>query len=118
MGAPISSCAWPRPAGAQHVLLLGPGCPFNAGEETENFARDIAIEAPSKIVGDTQDAHVLPNLVEDFHDVKEVLFFPPLNLMLIFYSLLLQTWGAHFGRLQGLRRIYDPRNKLKGAIST
>ncbi|KAK5703397.1 hypothetical protein LTS12_028335, partial [Elasticomyces elasticus] len=97
VGAPISSCAWPRPAGAQHILLLGPGCPFNAGEETENFARDVAIKAPSKIVGDTQDVHVIPNLVEDFHDLKEI-------------------WGAHFDRLQGLRRVYDPRNKLKGAI--
>lgn len=91
MGAPISSCAWPRPAGAQHILLLGPGCPFNAGEETENFARDVAIKAPSKIIGDTQDAHVIPNLVEDFHDLKEVFFFFSALELIAAYLLIITT---------------------------
>lgn len=76
VGAPISSCAWPRPAGAQHILLFGPGCPSTAGSEAENFVRDAAIEAPSKIVGKTQDVCIIPNTRENFHDPKMVCFTP------------------------------------------
>ncbi|KAL9070533.1 MAG: hypothetical protein Q9161_004830 [Pseudevernia consocians] len=40
----------------------------------------------------------LPNTIEDFHDTKKI-------------------FGDHYGRLQELKRKYDPGNKLKGPIN-
>ncbi|KAJ5558519.1 hypothetical protein N7535_008734 [Penicillium sp. DV-2018c] len=67
-----SECAWPRPAGSKHVLLLGPGCSVDAGVEEEDVARQLAIKAPEEILGKGADIHLLPAGVEDFHDVRNV----------------------------------------------
>lgn len=66
------SCAWPRPSGMKHVLLLGTGCPSDAGPAKEKLARDLAIQAPSRILGDKAEIHVLPNGLEDYHDPTQV----------------------------------------------
>ncbi|ODM21299.1 hypothetical protein SI65_04352 [Aspergillus cristatus] len=93
-----TSCAWPRPIGTKHILLIATGSPSTAGEDKEYLARDLAIHAASKILGEDAEKHYLPNGFEEFHDPKKI-------------------WGSHFSRLQDLRRQYDPRNKFKGAIS-
>ncbi|KAE8139932.1 FAD-binding domain-containing protein [Aspergillus pseudotamarii] len=92
-----SNCAWPRPAGGKHILLLGTGCPAGSGPCKETLARELAIEAASKVLGEDAEYCYLPNGFEDFHDAKKI-------------------WGRHFAPLQALRRRYDPRDRLKGAI--
>ncbi|KAL4898881.1 hypothetical protein BDW74DRAFT_164353 [Aspergillus multicolor] len=95
----ISSCAWPRAPGAKHILLLGTGCPAEADASKEQLARDLAIKAPAQVLGADTDINVLPNGLEDYHDVIEV-------------------WGPHVAKLQDLRKRYDPRLRFKGAINT
>ncbi|KAJ0417906.1 FAD binding domain-containing protein [Aspergillus carlsbadensis] len=89
--------AWPRPPGGKHVLLLGPGCPADAGPDKEKLMRDLAIEAPSKVLGKDAEINYLPNGYEEYLDPK--LF-----------------WGSHLAKLQTLRKKYDPKDRLKGAI--
>ncbi|KAE8372683.1 FAD-binding domain-containing protein [Aspergillus bertholletiae] len=93
----ISSCAWPRPLGAKHILLLGTGCPSGDGPDKEKAARDLAIEAASKVLGEGAEVHYLPNGFEDFQDPRKI-------------------WGAHFDQLQALRRRYDPYSRFKASI--
>ncbi|KAE8152546.1 hypothetical protein BDV25DRAFT_61515 [Aspergillus avenaceus] len=93
-----SSCAWPRPSGMKHILLLGTGCPAHSPKDKENLARDLAIQAPSKVLGDHSEAYVLPNGFEEYHDWTQV-------------------WGPHFAKLQTLRNVFDPRDKFKGVIN-
>ncbi|KAL2861603.1 hypothetical protein BJX68DRAFT_8885 [Aspergillus pseudodeflectus] len=92
-----TSVAWPRPPGAKHILLLGPGCPADAGPDKERLVRELAIELPSKVLGKDAQTNYLPNGYEEYLDPK--LF-----------------WGAHVDKLQALRKKYDPRDKFKGAI--
>ncbi|KAJ5341709.1 hypothetical protein N7541_010833 [Penicillium brevicompactum] len=66
----VSTSAWPRPSGMKHILLLGTGCPSDAGPVKEKLARDLAIQAPSEVLGDNADVDVLPNGFEDYHDPK------------------------------------------------
>lgn len=70
------SCAWPRPTGTKHILIIGTGCPSTAGKDKEHLARDLAIHAASKILGEGAEKHYLPNGIEDFHDPKKVLLLP------------------------------------------
>ncbi|RAK75311.1 FAD-binding oxidoreductase [Aspergillus fijiensis CBS 313.89] len=94
----ISGSAWPRPSGTKHILLLGTGCPADASPAQEKLARDLAIHAPSSVLGDDAEVYVLPNGLEDYHDTTEI-------------------WGPHAARLRELRRRYDPQGRFKGAIS-
>ncbi|GKZ60319.1 hypothetical protein AnigIFM49718_006658 [Aspergillus niger] len=94
---PLSNCAWPRPAGVKHILLLGPGCPSNAGPVKLKLVRDLDCQAASRVLGQDAEVNYLPNGFEGFHDARK-------------------TWGHHFQKLQTARQ-YDPKNKLKGAIS-
>ncbi|KAL2822106.1 FAD-binding domain-containing protein [Aspergillus granulosus] len=89
--------AFPRPPGSKHVLLLGPGCPSDAGSDMEKLARDLAIEAPSKVLGNDAEIHYLPSGYDDYLDPAKF-------------------WGVHLARLRDLRRKYDPQDKFKGAI--
>ncbi|RDW63189.1 FAD-binding oxidoreductase [Aspergillus mulundensis] len=93
----ISSTAWPRPRTGKHILLLGTGCPGDAGSEEEELARELAVDAPRHVLPRDQEAWVLPSAVEEFHDVRKI-------------------YGPHFERLRGLRRRYDPRGRFKGLI--
>ncbi|OGM48992.1 hypothetical protein ABOM_003141 [Aspergillus bombycis] len=93
-----SSSAWPRPKGGKHILLIGAGCPADAGPSKEKLARDLAIEAPSKLLENSTDVHVLPNGFEDYHDPTKI-------------------WGPHVAKLQSLRVQYDPRGRFKGAVN-
>ncbi|KAL4795894.1 FAD-binding domain-containing protein [Aspergillus venezuelensis] len=93
-----SSCAWPRPPGAKHILLLGTGCPADAEADKEKLARDLAIKAPAQVLGPNADFSVLPSGLEDYHDVDKI-------------------WGPHVEQLQELRRRYDPRCRFKGAVN-
>ncbi|RDW76312.1 FAD-binding oxidoreductase [Aspergillus mulundensis] len=92
-----ASSAWPRQDGLKHILLLGTGCPSDAGPYKEKLARDLAIEAPSRVLGDNARFQVLPNGLEEYHDRREV-------------------WGAHYEKLQSLRARFDPSGRFKGAI--
>lgn len=56
----------------KHILLLGTGCPSDAGPVKEKLARDLAIQAPSKVLGDNADVDVLPNGFEDYRDPTKV----------------------------------------------
>ncbi|GKZ57719.1 hypothetical protein AnigIFM49718_003053 [Aspergillus niger] len=94
----VSSCAWPRPPGTKHILLLGTGCPSDAGREQENLARELAIKAGSTVLGEDADLNYLPNGFEDFHDAEKI-------------------WGPHFAKLQALRRQYDPMSRFKAAVN-
>ncbi|KAB8210098.1 FAD-binding domain-containing protein [Aspergillus parasiticus] len=94
---PMSSCAWPRPLGGKHILLLGTGCPSGDGPDKEKLARDLAIEAASKVLGADAEVNYLPNGFEDFHDPKKI-------------------WGPHFEQLRALRRRYDPHGRFKAAV--
>ncbi|EAU32774.1 predicted protein [Aspergillus terreus NIH2624] len=69
-----SECAWPRPAGTKHLLLLGIGCPSYAGPEDENLARELAIQAPERILAGKEEVHHVPSGFEDFHDPEKVYF--------------------------------------------
>ncbi|KAB8259403.1 FAD-binding domain-containing protein [Aspergillus pseudonomiae] len=93
-----ASSAWPRPKGAKHILLLGTGCPADAGPSKEKLARDLAIEAPSNVLESSTDVHVLPNGIEDYHAPTKI-------------------WGPHVAKLQSLRVRYDPRRRFKGAVN-
>lgn len=68
----VTSCAWPRPQGAKHILLMGPGCPADAGRDHEDLVRDLAIKAGSRVLGENADLHYLPNGFEKFYDAKKV----------------------------------------------
>ncbi|KAL4778088.1 hypothetical protein BJX76DRAFT_366740 [Aspergillus varians] len=94
----ISECAWPRPSGMKHLLVLGTGCPSDAGPEKESLARTLAMQSASRQLGENQEPHHIPSGFEDFDDAKKI-------------------WGPHFSRLQRLRKRYDPRARFKGAIS-
>ena len=75
------SCAWPRPQGAKHILLVGAGCPANASAEQEEMARSLTADAPKKILG-TRSVSLLANAGEEFHDpVMVSLFFPLLDML-------------------------------------
>ncbi|KAL4914005.1 hypothetical protein BDW62DRAFT_205053 [Aspergillus aurantiobrunneus] len=92
-----SGCAWPRPKGMRHFVLLGTGCPSDAGPEKERLAQDLAIQSASRVLGSNGEPHRAPSGLEDFQDIHKI-------------------WGPHFPRLQALRRQYDPRARFKGAI--
>ncbi|KAJ5338862.1 hypothetical protein N7452_005590 [Penicillium brevicompactum] len=93
----VSTSAWPRPNGMKHILLFGTGCPSDAGPVKEKLARDLAIQAPSKVLGDNADVDVLPNGLEDYHDPTKI-------------------WGPHVAALRSLRKQYDPQGRFKGAV--
>ncbi|RAL06923.1 FAD-binding oxidoreductase [Aspergillus homomorphus CBS 101889] len=94
----ISSCAWPRAPEMKHILLLGTGCPAGADASKEHLARVLAIKAPAQVLGTDADLNVLPNGLENYHDVTKI-------------------WGAHVTKLQDLRKRYDPRRRFKGALN-
>ena len=68
----VASCAWPRTPGVKHILLMGPGCPADAGRDHEDLVRDLAIKAGSTVLGENADLHYLPNGYEKFYDAKKV----------------------------------------------
>ncbi|KAL2823245.1 hypothetical protein BDW59DRAFT_180716 [Aspergillus cavernicola] len=94
----VSDSAYPRPAGMKHLLILGTGCPSDAGLDKEKLAHDLAAQATSHILGKDEEPHYLPSGQEDFYDPQKI-------------------WGPHFPRLQSIRRRYDPRKRFKGAVS-
>lgn len=67
-----SDCAWPRPPGSKHILLLGTGCDASADEQEENQARQLAVNAPAKVLGEGAEVNILPNGGEDFQDRRKV----------------------------------------------
>lgn len=79
----IASCAWPRPPGTKHILLIATGCPSTAGGDKERLAKDLATRAASNILGDDVEHYYLPNGLEDFQDTRKVSS-PPLLLCLVF----------------------------------
>ena len=67
-----SDCAWPRPPGSKHILLLGTGCDASADQQEEHQARQLAINAPTEVLGESAEVNILPNGGEDFHDRQKV----------------------------------------------
>ncbi|KAL3491868.1 FAD binding domain-containing protein [Aspergillus germanicus] len=92
-----TTVAWPRPPGAKHILLLGPGCPADAGPEKERLVKELAMEVPSKVLGKDAPVSYLPNGYGEHLDPK--LF-----------------WGSNVVKLQALRKKYDPKDRFKGSI--
>ncbi|KAL2834698.1 FAD binding domain-containing protein [Aspergillus pseudoustus] len=92
-----ASVAYPRPPRAKHLLLLGPGCPSDAGPDKEKLVRELAINAPSRVLGDDAELHFMPNGYEEYLDPAKI-------------------WGVHFDKLRELRRKYDPQGRFKAPI--
>ena len=67
-----SDCALPRPPGSKHILLLGTGCDASADKQEEHKARQLAIDAPTEVLGEGAEVNILPNGGEDFHDRRKV----------------------------------------------
>lgn len=68
----------------KHILLLGTGCPSDAEPSQERLARDLAIQAPFKVLGDNSQYHTLPSGLEDYHNPKDVrMFLTRSNLCLL-----------------------------------
>ena len=93
------SSAWPRPVGYKHMMLLGAGCSPNETKEVSDKAKQYLVEAPEKIFDKSiKDVDVVPNALEDFHDVKKI-------------------YGNHYEKLRQVKTRVDPSNRLQGWIS-
>lgn len=68
----MSKSAWPRAPGMKHIVLLGTGCPAEADASKEKLARNLAIQAPAQVLGADADVNILPNGLENYHDVVKV----------------------------------------------
>ncbi|KAH8885038.1 FAD-binding domain-containing protein [Thozetella sp. PMI_491] len=93
----LSEVAWPRPADAKHYILVITGAPANGSDEQAEKARQIAIEAPSRVLGESQVGMILPTGHEAWHDSKH-------------------TYGEHWEKLAELRKRYDPDLKFQALI--
>ena len=90
--------AYPRKPGMRHVLLLGTGTSKDAPTEELEAAEKLLRKGPGLIFGDDIEINTVPNGIEHFHDIRQI-------------------YGEHYHRLQEIKRVYDPFNKLKGPIS-
>ena len=79
------------------MVLLGTGAAKDAGEEELRMAREKLIAGPKEILGEegAREVGIVPNAIEEFHDVKKI-------------------YGGNWERLCGIKRRYDPGNRLKG----
>ena len=75
------------------------------------------MEGHDYIFGDSKipDPDFVPNTIEFFHDTKKVEF-PFSRSRNVSITDTMQIFGEHYGKLQQLKRIYDPGNRLKGPI--
>jgi hypothetical protein len=114
-----SGSAWPRPAGFKHLVLLGAGAHPSASDAENEVAAKLVADGMEFIFGKGVKIDVVPNAVEEFHDVPGVGLV--LQVFLIMRTnadvLQLQIYKEHYPKLQELKRKYDPENKLKGLIS-
>lgn len=92
------STGWPRPVGYKHMVLLGTGCAANSGEELRERARQYILDGPKKILGKPmQEVDIVPNGLEDFHNIERV-------------------YGDHYEKLRLIKTRVDPKNRLQGWI--
>jgi len=91
--------AWPRPSGFIHQLLLGAGSHPSGGAAEDAKAKQLVAEGTKDVFGPGVEVDIVPNAMEDFHDVKAI-------------------YGENYSKLQILKKRYDPENKLKGPIMT
>ena len=91
------SSAWPRPVGYNQMVLLGAGCATGAGREELELAKRYVLEGPERILGKGAEPDIIPNAVEEFHDVKKI-------------------YGSHYEKLREIKRRYDPEDRVRGAI--
>ena len=80
------------------MVLLGTGAAQGASEDELRQAREKIIAGPKEILGEEEGEKVgiVPNGIQpEFHDVKRI-------------------YGEHYERLVGIKRRYDPENRLKG----
>lgn len=92
------SSAWPRPVDFKHMMLLGAGCDPNSDAELRDKVRQYMIDGPKVILGKaTNDATIMPNGIEDYHDVAKI-------------------YGTSYSKLRGIKTRVDPENRLKGNI--
>lgn len=90
------SSAWPRPPKYTHQLLFGTGAEPGADKEVIARARKYIIDAHFQVFGrDVQDLDIVPNGVEDFHNVKRI-------------------YGDHYDRLREVKTRVDPHDRLGG----
>jgi hypothetical protein len=67
-----TASAWPRPAGAKHVVLLGTGTKKGASVEEDAMAKQLCADGAAVVLGEKVKADIMPNAIEDFHDVEAV----------------------------------------------
>lgn len=93
-----NSSAWPRPVGFKHMLLLGAGCDPNSDPELNEKVKEYIINGPKVILHKPMNvATIMPNGIEDFHDVEKI-------------------YGDHYSKLRDIKTRVDPQNRLKGRI--
>ena len=90
--------AYRRIPGMRHVLLLGTGTAKDAPAEELELAEKLLREGPDMILGKDVKHNVVPNGIEHFHNMRDV-------------------YGDNYEKLQKIKRVYDPNNKLRGPIS-
>ncbi|KAH0834318.1 FAD binding domain-containing protein [Fonsecaea pedrosoi] len=119
--------AWPRPLGMKYTIICAAGCDATTGataggkstkaEEGSNgggggddgdhddsdkltTARQLLHDAPRIVFNGHGDQRIryAPNALEEYHDLKDV-------------------YAEHLPKLLSLKKLHDPRNKLKGPIN-
>jgi hypothetical protein len=63
---------WPRPKGFEHLVLLGAGTYPSASKEEDMLAKKMVEEGMMAVFGVDKGIGVVPNAIEDFHDVPAV----------------------------------------------
>jgi len=90
------SSAWPRPPKYTHQVLLGTGCAADAPKEDDKRARQLIIDGHQTIFGrDVRDLDIVPNALEDFHNIERV-------------------YGEHYQKLREIKTRVDPDDRLGG----
>ncbi|OAP57207.1 hypothetical protein AYL99_07945 [Fonsecaea erecta] len=102
---PSSSSSWPRPRGMKNTIICAAGCDASSEETSDDTdelatARQLCLDAPGMILhhGGLETVRYAPNGLEEYHDLKSV-------------------FAEHLPKLLALKKLYDPRNKLKGPIN-
>lgn len=67
-----SEVALPRPDDLKHYVLVITGCPPSGTEEQDNKVSELVLNAPTDILGESQDFLVLPPGLDNLQDPKKV----------------------------------------------
>ncbi|KAF6838945.1 cysteine desulfurase [Colletotrichum plurivorum] len=92
-----SKMAWPGPKGCQNMLIIGVGCGTDVPEEEVEAAKQVAREAPRRLMGNDQRLSLAPNAYEEWFDWSEI-------------------YRENYPKLQRVIFHYDPKRRFKSYI--